>query len=137
VLTRTIGVSVGLSQNFLQQKADTSVLIGEEVNDIGFRPILVNRQGDEMTMSTPFLILAILSALWGVVSSIVIASFLSKRGIKINYVFFRVLMLKYIHQYRKITVQDSGRPGPWFYSFVVSMNLALVLAIAGLVVRRI
>ena len=88
-------------------------------------------------MSTPLLILAIISALWGVASSIVIALFLSKRGIEINYVFFRLLMLKYIHQYRKITMQESGRPGPWFYSFVVSMNLALVLTIAGLVLRRI
>ena len=88
-------------------------------------------------MSTPLLILAILSALWGVVSSVVIASFLSKRGIEINYVFFRLLILKYIHQYRRITMQESGRPGPWFYSFVISMNLALVLTIAGLVLRRI
>ncbi|MFH1718730.1 MAG: hypothetical protein ABIF19_15350 [Planctomycetota bacterium] len=88
-------------------------------------------------MSTSFLILAILSALWGVVSSIVIASFLSKHGVKINYVFFKVLMIKYVHQYRKVTMQESGRPGPWFYSFVVSMNLALVLAIAGLMLRNI
>jgi uncharacterized oligopeptide transporter (OPT) family protein len=90
-----------------------------------------------MTMSTPLLILAILSALWGVVSSLVIASFLSRHGVKINYLFLKVLMLKYIHQYRKITIQESGRPGPWFYSFVISMNLALALAVIGLVLRAI
>jgi len=104
---------------------------------MGFWPILVNRQEGEIAMSTPFLVLAILSALWGVVSSIVMALFLSKRGIEINYVFFRLLMLKYIHQYRKITMQESGRSGPWFYSFVVSMNLALVLTVAGLVLWKI
>jgi uncharacterized oligopeptide transporter (OPT) family protein len=86
-------------------------------------------------MSSPLLVLAIFSALWGIVSSLVIASFLSKRGIKINYIFFKVLMIKYIHQYRKITMQENGRPGPWFYSFVISMNLALIFAIAGIVLH--
>jgi uncharacterized oligopeptide transporter (OPT) family protein len=87
-------------------------------------------------MSSPLLVLAILSALWGIVSSLVIASFLSKRGIKINYIFFKVLMIKYIHQYRKMTMQENGRPGPWFYSFVISMNLALIFTIAGIVLHR-
>jgi len=86
-------------------------------------------------MSTPLLILAIISALWGIFSSLVMASFLSKNGVKINYLFFRVLMLKYIHQYRKITEQENGRPGWWFYSFVISINLALVSAIAGIALR--
>jgi hypothetical protein len=90
-----------------------------------------------MIMSNLFLILAVLSALWGVVSSMAIASFLSRRGIKVNYVFIRVLIFKYIHQYRKITMQEKGRPGPWFYSFVISMNLALVFAIVGIVLIRI
>jgi hypothetical protein len=87
-------------------------------------------------MSVPFLVLAIVSAFWGVVSSVVIATSLSKRGVKINYIFLRVLILKYIHQYRKITIQENGRPGPWFYSFVVSMNLALIFGIAGIVLLR-
>jgi uncharacterized oligopeptide transporter (OPT) family protein len=79
--------------------------------------------------------LAILSAVWGIVSSIVISSFLSKRGIKINLLFFRVLVLKYIHQYHKITMQENGKPGPWFYSYIISMNLALVFAIVGMVLK--
>jgi hypothetical protein len=87
-------------------------------------------------MSVPFLVLAIVSAFWGVVSSVVIATSLSKRGVKINYIFLRVLILKYIHQYRKVTIQEIGRPGPWFYSFVVSMNLALIFGVAGIVLLR-
>jgi hypothetical protein len=87
-------------------------------------------------MSVPFLVLAIVSAFWGIVSSVVIATSLSKRDVKINYMFLRVLMLKYIHQYRKMTIQENGRPGPWFYSFVVSMNLALIFGIAGIVLLR-
>ena len=88
-------------------------------------------------MSELFFVLAILSAGWGIVSSIVIASFLSKRGIKINLLFFRILVLKYIHQYHGITTQENGKPGPWFYSYIISMNLALALAILGIVFKRI
>ncbi len=86
-------------------------------------------------MSQPFFILALASAVWGVVSSIVITAFLARRGVKINYVFIKVLILKYVHQYRKITMQENGRPGPWFYSYVISMNLALVLAIVGIMLK--
>ena len=89
-----------------------------------------------MTVNTLFPVLAILGALWGVVSLVLIASFLSKRGVKINYIFFKVLMLKYIHQYSKITMQENSRPGPSFYSFVISVNLALVFAIAGIMLQR-
>jgi hypothetical protein len=88
-------------------------------------------------MSYLFFILAILSAVWGVASSIVIASFLSRRGIKINWLFFRILVLKYIHQYHQITRQENGKPGPWFYSYITSMNLALIFAILGVVVKKV
>ena len=88
-------------------------------------------------MSNLFFVLAIISAVLGVVSSIVITSWLSKRGIKINYPFIKVLIIKYVHQYRKITQQETGKPGPWFYSYVISMNLALVFAIVGFVLKAI
>ncbi|MHC4171364.1 MAG: hypothetical protein ACYTBX_13045 [Planctomycetota bacterium] len=86
-------------------------------------------------MSNLFVVLAILSVAWGVVSAIMIASFLSRRGTKINFLFFRILILKYIHQYYKITTQENGKTGPWFYSYIISMNLALVFAIVGLVFK--
>lgn len=86
-------------------------------------------------MSDSFFALAIVCAAWAVVSSIVISSFLSKRGVKINLLFFRILVLKYIHQYHKITVQETGKPGPWFYSYIVSINLALIFVIIGMVLN--
>jgi len=88
-----------------------------------------------MITSDLFFMLAILSAAWGIVSAIAIASFLSKRGIKINFLFFRILVLKYIHQYHKITTQENGKSGPWFYSYIISMNLALAFAIVGIVLK--
>ena len=88
-------------------------------------------------MSNLFFVLALISVVSGIVSSIVITSLLSKRGIKLNYPFIKVLIIKYVHQYRKITQQETGKPGPWFYSYVISMNLALVFAIVGFVLKAI
>ena len=86
-------------------------------------------------MTDIILVLAILSVFWGVFSSIKILVFLSNRGIKINYIFIKILIIKYAHQYYKITMEENGKPGPWFYSIVGSMNLALILAIIGLVLK--
>jgi hypothetical protein len=88
-----------------------------------------------MILSEIFLGIALGSVAWGVVSAIVIASYLSSRGRKINVIFFRILILKYIHEYYEITQQENGKPGFWFYSYVVSMNLALVTAVIGLALR--
>ena len=88
-------------------------------------------------MGNTIFFMALASAVWGVVSSIVMTSFLARRGVKINYIFIKVLILKYVHQYRKITMQENGRPGPWFYSFVISMNLALVLTVVGIVLMKV
>jgi uncharacterized oligopeptide transporter (OPT) family protein len=88
-------------------------------------------------MSNLLFVFAIICAVCGVVSSIVITSWLSKRGIKINYPFIKVMIIKYVHQYRKITQQETGKPGPWFFSFVISMNLALVFAVVGFVLKAI
>ena len=84
-------------------------------------------------MSTDFLILTIASAICGVVFSLMITSYLSKHGIKINYWLLRLYMLKYLQQYRKLTIEENGKPGNLFYAFIVSMSLALVFVTIGIV----
>ncbi len=86
-------------------------------------------------MNLIFFGLAIISAIWGVVSSIMITSFLSRQGIKINWIFLRIMILKYIHQYSKITSEKTGKPGPWYYSYIFSMILALIFVIIGLFLK--
>ena len=87
-----------------------------------------------MNVSDILLVVAVVSALWGVVSAVLIVEALRKRGVKVNWVFVRFLILsKYLGQYRDITRQETGRTGPLFYSYVIAMNLALVTAIAGIV----
>jgi len=87
------------------------------------------------TMSTLFFILALISVSWGIATSIMITSFLSKRGIKINFLLFRLFIFKWVGQYRKITIEETGKPGLLFYWFITSWNVALVFAIIGIVLE--
>lgn len=82
--------------------------------------------------------IAMASVLWGVASAVMIAVALQKRGVKVNWLFLRFLILsKYLGQYRDITRQETGHTGPLFYSYIVAMNVALVTAIAGFVLRAV
>lgn len=86
-------------------------------------------------MSTLFFILALISVAWGIAASVMIASFLSKHGVRINYLFIRLFIFRYVRQYRRITMEETGKPGPLFYWFITSWNVALVFAIIGIVLK--
>ena len=86
-------------------------------------------------MSTFFFVLALISVAFGIAFMIMITSYLSKQGIKINYFLIRLYIIKYVHQYRKITMEESGKPGPLYYPFVASMVLTLFFAIIGIILK--
>jgi len=86
-------------------------------------------------MSTLFFVLALIGVACGIATSIMIASFLSKRGVRINYLFIRLFIFRYVRQYRQITMEETGKPGPLFYWFITSWNVALVFAIVGIVLE--
>ena len=83
-----------------------------------------------------FLVLAILCAVSGVVLMMAMTSAVRARGYKINWVFLRLFVFKYISDYRNITIKETGRPGPLFYPFVISMNLALLFTVIGLILQQ-
>jgi len=70
-----------------------------------------------------------------IILSIMIVNEVSKRGIKINFFLLRLYIIKYIHQYRKLTLEKSGRIGPLYYPCIISVNLALILAVVGLILK--
>jgi hypothetical protein len=88
-----------------------------------------------MNLSNLFLGLALLSVGWGIVSMIAITSFVAERGTKINFFLYRLYIFKYVNQYKKITEAEKGEPGPWFYSFIISMNFTLLCSIVGLILK--
>ena len=73
--------------------------------------------------------LGVLCVVWAVVAAILIAADLHKRGIAVSVVWLRVMILKYLHEYSKITREETGRVGPLFYHYVVPLNVALVVVI--------
>ena len=86
-------------------------------------------------LSTAFLALAVPCAVIGVVLMVAMTSAVQARGEKVNWIFLRLFVLKYISDYRYLTVKETGRPGPLFYPFIISMNLALLLTVLGLVLQ--
>ena len=88
-----------------------------------------------MDISNLFFGFALASVSWGIVSMIAITNFVAERGTKINFFLYRIYVIKYVSQYKRMTEDENGKPGPWFYSFVVSMNLAWMFAIVGFVLK--
>jgi len=86
-------------------------------------------------MANLFLGMALVFVGLFVILSIMIVNEVSKRGVKINFFLLRLYIIKYIHQYRKLTLDESGRVGPLYYPCIISVNLALILAIAGLILK--
>ncbi|MBN2459985.1 MAG: hypothetical protein JXB60_00135 [Candidatus Cloacimonetes bacterium] len=84
-------------------------------------------------MSNTLFKIAIIFVCWGIVSAIKITSYVAKRGHKVSILFLRIMIYKYIHQYTEITKQETGKIGPWFYHYVISMNLTLIFIIIGII----
>jgi hypothetical protein len=86
-------------------------------------------------MPNVFLILALVFVGLFVIFSMMIVQELSKRGVKINFVLLRLYLIKYIGQYKQITLKETGKTGPLYCPCVISVILALVLAVAGLIIK--
>ena len=71
-----------------------------------------------------------------VIFAIMIVNEVSKRGVKISFLWLRLYIIKYVHEYRKLTKEETGKVGPLYYPCIISVNLALVCAIAGLLLRQ-
>jgi hypothetical protein len=54
---------------------------------------------------------------------------LHKRGFSISIVWLRLMVLKYLHEYAKLTREETGRVGPLFYHYVIPLNVALIVII--------
>ena len=70
-----------------------------------------------------------MAAAWHVTATIMIYEALRKRSIQVSFMLLRLLAPKYASQYREITRKETGRTGPLFYHWIVSINTALAAAI--------
>jgi hypothetical protein len=78
-----------------------------------------------------FIALALVSVIVNIVFSMLIVRELQKRKVKINFFFLKLYLPKYAHQYKQITLQETGKVGSLFYGWIVSINATWVLALCG------
>ena len=78
---------------------------------------------------------ALMSVIWGIVSAIAIGSYLRAYGYEVNVLLYRFLLFKYMRQYAELTTQQEGRPGFWYYSYVISMLAVLGCIVIWLSIR--
>ena len=79
-----------------------------------------------------FLYWAGISGIANGVYTYMIRLYLSKHGIKINHWNMGLSMLKYLNQYRNITIDENGKLGNLLYDWIVSITLFLVCAAIGM-----
>jgi hypothetical protein len=86
-------------------------------------------------MPNAFLITALVLTGSFAILSMMIVHQLSKRGVKINFWLLRLYLIKYISQYKQITLKETGKVGPLYYPCLTSIALALVSAVVGLILK--
>lgn len=88
-----------------------------------------------MTISGVLLTIALLCAIGATTSAILITSMLDRRGLKTPLPFIGLFLFRNLERYREITRRETGKVGLLFYSYVVPIIAALVLALVALVFR--
>jgi hypothetical protein len=87
-----------------------------------------------MSLENIFAMIAGFFFLIFLVSFIRIIDFLQKRNVKINYFLIRILMWKYVNQYKKITLEETGTVGSLYRIYCTSAILMLSFVAAALLV---
>jgi hypothetical protein len=82
-----------------------------------------------MNFSNLLIMIGIIAVIWYVTTTIIIYENLRKRNIKVRFLFLRFLAPHYANQYKKITLNETGKIGPLFYHWIISINTALAVAI--------
>ena len=85
------------------------------------------------------IVLVILAAgcvAWYTVSTILIFNELRKRGQKASFLFLNIMAPIYAYRYKAVTIKETGRAGRLFYSWVVSINLTLLLALLAIISHK-
>ena len=86
-------------------------------------------------MQSIYLTVMLFFALVFVITTMMIAGYLKKRGEKVQFLWIKLMMISYADQYRRITKQETGKVGVLYYIWIISVNLALLpsgpLAVCG------
>lgn len=84
-----------------------------------------------MELYTILLILMVLCAFWNVYATLRIFGALKNWGKPVSFTLLRLFAPNYAFDYRMITKNEIGKTGPWFYHWIIAINLALAFFIAA------
>ena len=83
-----------------------------------------------------FVVLAAVSIVWYVVATIRIMDYVQKKGVKINWFLIRLLLPSYVSKYQKLTREETGKTGIWFYHWIIAINGLLVFAVLAILIDK-
>jgi len=84
-----------------------------------------------MVLWQVFLVLAVTTVIAHVVILILIMAELDRRGYKTNILLARIYTFKYLSAYKETTRKETGKVGPLYGLWILTINLTLVFALAG------
>ena len=86
-----------------------------------------------MDITKIFIAITAISIVAYIIISIMIYNELKKRDVNVHLVFLKFMIPFYANQYKSLTMVETGKPGVLFYYWIISINTALVFAIASIV----
>jgi hypothetical protein len=84
-----------------------------------------------MRVSFLFIAMLVCCAAWAVVTTIRVYGYLRERNIPVSFLWLRLMIIKYLGQYKQISSKETGKVGPLFYHYLISANGALLAVIAA------
>ena len=89
-----------------------------------------------MYLTILFAVVAAIAVIWFIVSGAMIVNELMKRKHRIKFIIINAMLPVYVHRYRKITLEETGKVGSLYYHWVIAINTALVFAVAAIISKN-
>jgi hypothetical protein len=81
------------------------------------------------------LMAAFICAAWAVISAILLTRALDQRGLTTPFPFIGLFLFRNLGRYKETTRSEAAKVGSLYYSYIISINTALVLVVIALAIR--
>ena len=88
-----------------------------------------------MEISELLAILALICALISIYSGVLIAKDLRARGLSVKPALVRWMIFKYMADYRRVTLQETGEVGPLYQQCATISSITGLLAISAIIAK--
>lgn len=73
---------------------------------------------------------------WYIGATIRIMDYVQRKGVKINWFLIRLLLPFYVGKYQKLTGEETGKTGIWFYQWIIAINGLLIFAVLVILFKK-